>query len=135
MAKWVCFMPSSPAFRFIRATKASSLPLTCRASASQHSAPEGSMAPYSRSRTVTVSPGWNPAMEASALYSAGKMSSGKVTGVSRSGSASVASSTVIILVREAGAASSPDRFRARTCPVRASISSACWLDVPSRIFC
>lgn len=72
---------------------------------------------------------------AACLYVSDKAVSKWERGVSRSGSASVASSTVIILVREAGAASSPDRFRARTCPVRASISSACRLDVPSRIFC
>ena len=56
LQKCVAVIPSSAAFWFIRDTKASSLPLTSRASASQHSAPEGSMAPYSRSRTVAVSP-------------------------------------------------------------------------------
>ena len=60
------------------------------------------MAPYKRSRTVTVSPGWNPAMEALADHSGAKRSSVRVTGASRSGKFSAASSTVIILVREAG---------------------------------
>ena len=128
-------MPSSAAFWFIRATKLSSLPLTSRASVSQHSAPEGSIAPYNKSCTVTVSPGTKPAMEAFSACKVGKIPSGKVTCLSRSGSASMASSIVIILVSEAGAARSSARFCASTCPLWASSKIACLLAVSSKTFC
>ena len=102
LQKWVDAIPSAAAFWFINSTKASSEPLTSRASASQHSAPEGRSAPYNRSRTVAVSPGRKPAIEAFSVCKAGKMSSGSVTGVSKSGFASRTSSAVITLVMDAG---------------------------------
>ena len=102
LQKWVERIPSSAAFWFINSTKASSEPLTSRASASQHSAPEGRSAPYNRSRTVAVSPGRNPAIDAPSARNSGKMSSGSVTGCSRSGFASRARRAVITLVIEAG---------------------------------
>ena len=84
---------------------------------------------------MTVSSGTKPAIDALSVCKAGKISSGSVTCLSRSGSPSMASSMVIILVREAGAVRSSARFCASTCPLWASSKIACRLAVSSRTFC
>ena len=84
---------------------------------------------------MTVSSGTKPAIDAFSVCKAGKISSGSVTCLSRSGSVSMASSTVIIFVREAGAVRSSARFCASTRPLWASSKIACRLAVSSRTFC
>lgn len=53
LAKWVFFMPSRWASRFIIATKPSSEPPVASASASEASLPDCTIRPSSRSRTLT----------------------------------------------------------------------------------
>ena len=98
MVSW----PSAAAFSFIIATNASSLPATACASASVASAPEGTTAPYSRSRIVTVSPFTKPAIDAPARYSGSMMACVMVNVASRSGRFSAATSSVMTFVMDAG---------------------------------
>ena len=130
LTKWVCSMPSSCARRFIRSTKASSVPAMCSASATEQSLADTTATAFTMSRTVICSCSfsqiWEPPMEV-AWVEAVTVSSQLSAPLSM---ASMTSSRVMTLVTEAGSYCLVAFSSYKILPVVFSISTAVGADRP-----